>query len=108
MLSTIDYEKAEDRGYFKLDFLNVSLYKDIKDEEHLKVNEKGTHVGTTTTRRIYGSTISFKRTWDGGEETLPYFRGTISISPCYYPSSEETSRKQDLERDRETSMGEAE
>ena len=29
MLSTIDYEKAEDRGYFKLDFLNVSLYKDI-------------------------------------------------------------------------------
>jgi hypothetical protein len=35
MLSTIDYEKAEDRGYFKLDFLNVSLYKDIKDEEHL-------------------------------------------------------------------------
>jgi hypothetical protein len=35
MLSTIDYEKAEDRGYFKLDFLNVSLYKDIKDEDHL-------------------------------------------------------------------------
>lgn len=34
-LSTIDYETAEDRGYFKLDFLNVSLYKDIKDEEHL-------------------------------------------------------------------------
>ena len=33
-LSTIDYETAEDRGYFKLD-LNVSLYKDIKDEEHL-------------------------------------------------------------------------
>ena len=35
MLSTIDYETAEDRGYFKLDFLNVSLYKDIKDEQHL-------------------------------------------------------------------------
>mgnify|MGYP000308830603 FL=1 len=34
-LSTIDYDTAEDRGYFKLDFLNVSLYKDIKDEEHL-------------------------------------------------------------------------
>lgn len=34
-LSTIDYKTAEDRGYFKLDFLNVSIYKDIKNEEHL-------------------------------------------------------------------------
>ena len=34
-LSTIDYERAEDRGYFKLDFLNVSIYKDVKDETHL-------------------------------------------------------------------------
>jgi len=35
-LSTIDYKTAEDRGYFKLDFLNVSIYKDIKDETHLE------------------------------------------------------------------------
>lgn len=35
MLSTLDHKTAEDRGYFKLDFLNVSLYKDIKDESHL-------------------------------------------------------------------------
>ena len=34
-LSTIDYKSAEDRGYFKLDFLNVSIYKDVKDETHL-------------------------------------------------------------------------
>ena len=34
-LSTIDYETAEDRGYFKLDFLNVSIYKEVKDETHL-------------------------------------------------------------------------
>ena len=34
-LSTIDYKTAEDRGYFKLDFLNVSIYKDVKDETHL-------------------------------------------------------------------------
>jgi DNA polymerase III alpha subunit len=33
--SNIDYKIAEDRGYFKLDFLNVNLYKDIDDEEHL-------------------------------------------------------------------------
>jgi len=35
-ISTIDYKEAEARGYFKLDFLNVSIYKDVKDEAHLK------------------------------------------------------------------------
>ena len=35
-LSTIDYKDAEDRGYVKLDFLNVSMYKDIKNEAHLE------------------------------------------------------------------------
>ena len=33
--STIDYKTAEDRGYFKLDFLNVSIYKDVKNDKHL-------------------------------------------------------------------------
>jgi len=34
-LSTIDHKTADERGYCKLDFLNVSIYKDIRDEEHL-------------------------------------------------------------------------
>lgn len=34
-ISTIDYKEAEDRGYFKIDFLNVGLYEGIKNEEHL-------------------------------------------------------------------------
>ncbi len=34
-LASIAYEEAEDRGYFKLDFLNVSIYKDIQSEEEL-------------------------------------------------------------------------
>ena len=34
-LSTIDYKEAEDREYFKIDLLNVSVYKDVKNEEHL-------------------------------------------------------------------------
>jgi len=33
--STIDYNEAEDRGYFKIDFLNLSIYKNIKNEKHL-------------------------------------------------------------------------
>jgi hypothetical protein len=34
-MASIDYKKAEDRGYFKLDFLNVHVYSKIKNEEHL-------------------------------------------------------------------------
>ena len=35
-LATIDYKTAEERGYFKIDFLNVGIYDGIRDEEHLK------------------------------------------------------------------------
>ena len=34
-LSSIDYTQAEEQGYFKIDFLNVSLYKGVRDEAHL-------------------------------------------------------------------------
>lgn len=34
-LSNIHYKEAENRGYFKIDLLNVSLYKDVKDDDHL-------------------------------------------------------------------------
>jgi DNA polymerase III alpha subunit len=34
-LCEIPYDQAEDHGFFKIDFLNVGLYKGIKDEEHL-------------------------------------------------------------------------
>lgn len=34
-MSAIDYELAEQRGYYKIDILNVHLYNEIKDEEHL-------------------------------------------------------------------------
>lgn len=34
-IATIDYESAEYRGYFKIDFLNVNIYEGVRDEEHL-------------------------------------------------------------------------
>jgi len=30
--ASIDYKEADERGYFKIDFLNVSVYKQIKDQ----------------------------------------------------------------------------
>lgn len=35
-IATIDYKTAENRGYFKVDFLNVSMYEGVRDEAHLK------------------------------------------------------------------------
>jgi DNA polymerase III alpha subunit len=34
-LSAIDYTQAEEQGFFKIDFLNVGLYKGVRDEDHL-------------------------------------------------------------------------
>jgi len=34
-MSSIDYEEAEDRGYLKLDLLNVHVYNQVRDEQHL-------------------------------------------------------------------------
>lgn len=32
--AAIDYETAEQRGYFKIDFLNMSVYQLVRDPEH--------------------------------------------------------------------------
>ncbi len=34
-LCAVPYDEAEKEGYFKIDFLNVGLYKGVKDETHL-------------------------------------------------------------------------
>jgi hypothetical protein len=34
--SSVDYEAAEERGYIKLDILNVGLYQQVKSEQHLQ------------------------------------------------------------------------
>lgn len=35
-IATIDHKDAEDLGYFKIDFLNNSVYKGVRDEAHLQ------------------------------------------------------------------------
>ena len=34
-LCSVPYDSAEDKGYFKIDFLNVGIYKGVRDEQHL-------------------------------------------------------------------------
>jgi hypothetical protein len=34
--ASIDYKSADARGYFKIDFLNVSAYEGVRSEEHLR------------------------------------------------------------------------
>jgi len=35
--SSLDYKAAEERGYFKLDFLNLGVYDTVRDEAHLNL-----------------------------------------------------------------------
>lgn len=35
-LANIDHKEAEELGYFKIDFLNVSMYEKVKDNAHLE------------------------------------------------------------------------
>lgn len=34
-LCSVDYETAESNGFFKIDFLNVGVYENVRDETHL-------------------------------------------------------------------------
>ena len=34
-ISAVPYEEAQEKGYFKIDFLNVGIYKGVRDETHL-------------------------------------------------------------------------
>lgn len=34
-IASLDYKDAENRGYLKLDFLNVHVYNHVRDEKHL-------------------------------------------------------------------------
>ena len=34
-LASIPYKEAEERGYFKIDVLNLNIYKQVRDEAHL-------------------------------------------------------------------------
>jgi len=34
--ASINYKEAEDRNYFKIDFLNVNAYEGVRNEDHLK------------------------------------------------------------------------
>jgi DNA polymerase III alpha subunit len=35
-ICSVDHNTAEEKDYFKIDFLNVGVYKNVRDEEHLK------------------------------------------------------------------------
>jgi len=36
-IATIDHKVADDLGYMKIDFLNSSVYKGVRDEDHLNI-----------------------------------------------------------------------
>ena len=61
-------------------------------------------MGTFTTRRVCGSTISFERPRINSEADLPRFSGKISCCPVYDTSGEEALDWEGLDNDLERGM----
>lgn len=62
--SSIDYKKAEDRGYIKLDLLNVWVYKSVRDETHLVELMSDPDWSLLTDRKFFEQIIHIGNHWD--------------------------------------------
>ena len=51
--ATLDYKQAEDRGYFKIDCLNVNIYKEVKKNINLDIIRLEKYVKDATNIRNY-------------------------------------------------------
>lgn len=65
-LSTIDYKTAEQRGYIKLDLLNVGVYSYVNNESHLEqlMNTVPNWNRFNTDREFFEQLIHVNNHWD--------------------------------------------
>jgi hypothetical protein len=65
-LASLDYEQAEDRGYLKLDFINVNLYRQVQDEAHLVelMNSTPNWQRFNTDKAFFEQLIHVNNHWD--------------------------------------------
>ena len=65
-LSTLDYKTAEERGYIKLDFLNVGVYSYVKNEQHLDqlMNTEPSWARFNTDKGFFEQLIHVNNHWD--------------------------------------------
>jgi hypothetical protein len=63
-IAAISYEQAEQRGYIKIDLLNVWLYKLIKDENHLLHLMREPDWGMLAHRETVEKVIHLYNHWD--------------------------------------------
>ena len=98
-LATVEHKAADERGYFKLDFLNVSIYKDVRDNEHLTQLMEREPLATSGTRRLQRSSLSSKRAQRTIETIEAQLGTTISSDTSDHSTGEETPSEQQLEFD---------
>lgn len=73
--ASITYEEAEERGYFKLDFLNMSVYTLVRDPAHLK--------------ELMAQEPNWSRLWQDPEwaEQIVHVGGHVSLLQAMKPDS---------------------
>ena len=63
-MSSLDYSEAESRGYFKLDILNVHVYENVRDEEHLVQLMQEPDWSMLNNKNIVGQLIHLNNQYD--------------------------------------------
>jgi hypothetical protein len=65
-IASIDYETAELRGYIKLDLLNVNLYQQVRDEQHLNtlMSEEPNWTRFNTEQAFFEQLIHVNNHWN--------------------------------------------
>lgn len=63
-VSAIDYIEAENRGYIKLDFLNVHVYNHVKSEAHLEQLMKEPNWDNLLNKEFFQKVIHIGNHWD--------------------------------------------
>lgn len=71
--ASIDHKAAESRGYFKLDFLNLGIYDNVKDEQHLDELAQGcpNYERLTTDQEFVAKIIHINNYYDLLKEMKP-------------------------------------
>lgn len=62
--AAIDYKSAESQGYFKIDLLNVYIYKQVKSEEHLIELMKDPDWGLLKNKQVVEQLIHINNYYD--------------------------------------------
>ena len=101
-MCNLNYKEADERGFFKLDLLNVNIYKAVQDEMHLISLMAEPNWERLKERNFVSVLLHLNKQFDIMQkmpEPIDSIHKTSNVLGCY-SSSKEKSYWADMERDK--------